>query len=127
MREAVRRGSQGLGPTLVEAVTYRMGGHSTSDDPNRYRASEDVKHWAQRDPLERLRQYLERKKLWDDKKEHALIAEIDQKFRAAVGTAEHAPAPPLESIFEDVYDKAPWHLQEQRAELLRGPRAPSSH
>lgn len=127
VREAVRRGSQGLGPTLVEAVTYRMGGHSTSDDPNRYRASEDVKYWAQRDPLERLRQYLERKKLWDDKKEQALVAEIDQKFRAAVSAAEHAPAPPLESIFEDVYEKAPWHLQEQRAELLRGPRAPSSH
>lgn len=127
VREAVRRGSQGLGPTLVEAVTYRMGGHSTSDDPNRYRGTDALKHWAERDPLERMRQYLERKKLWDDKKEQALIAEIDQGFRAAVAIAEKTPAPPLESIFEDVYEKAPWHLQEQRAELLRGPRAPSSH
>jgi len=127
VREAVRRGEQGLGPTLVEAVTYRMGGHSTSDDPNRYRATDDLKPWAERDPLARLRQYLERRKAWDDRAELALIAEIDQRFRAAVGVSEKTPPPALESIFEDVYQKPPWHLQEQRAELLRGPRAPSSH
>ena len=127
VREAVRRGEQGLGPTLVEAVTYRMGGHSTSDDPNRYRGTDDLKHWAERDPLARLRQYLERHKAWDDRAEQALIADIDQRFRAAVAVSEKTPAPPLESIFEDVYQKPPWHLQEQRAELLRGPRAPSGH
>ena len=127
VREAVRRGEQGLGPTLIEAVTYRMGGHSTSDDPNRYRASDDLKHWAERDPLARLRQYLERRKAWDDRAELALTAEIDQRFRAAVAISEKTPPPALESIFEDVYQKPPWNLQEQRADLLRGPRAPSSH
>ncbi|HEY4106722.1 MAG TPA: pyruvate dehydrogenase (acetyl-transferring) E1 component subunit alpha [Polyangiaceae bacterium] len=127
VREAVRRGSQGLGPTLIEAITYRMGGHSTSDDPNRYRATEQLKPWAERDPLERGRHYLERRKLWDDRKEQALIAEIDQKFRAAVAVSEKAPMPPLESMFEDVYEKLPWHLEEERGELLRGPRAPSPH
>jgi len=127
VREAVRRGEQGLGPTLIEAVTYRMGGHSTSDDPNRYRPTDDLKPWAERDPLARLRQYLERRKAWDDRAEQALISDIDQRFRAAVAVSERTPPPPLESIFEDVYQKPPWHLQEQRAELLRGPRAPSSH
>ncbi|HWZ88121.1 MAG TPA: pyruvate dehydrogenase (acetyl-transferring) E1 component subunit alpha [Polyangiaceae bacterium] len=127
VREAVRRGEQGLGPTLIEAITYRMGGHSTSDDPNRYRATDQLKPWADRDPLERGRQYLERRKLWDDRKELALIAEIDQSFRAAVTISEKTPPPPLESMFEDVYEKPPWHLQEERAELLRGPRAPSPH
>jgi pyruvate dehydrogenase E1 component subunit alpha len=127
VREAVRRGEQGLGPTLVEAVTYRMGGHSTNDDPNRYRATDDLKPWAERDPLALTRQYLERRKVWDDRAEHALIAEIDRNFRAAVAVAEKTPPPALESIFEDVYEKPPWHLQEQRAELLRGPRAPSAH
>lgn len=127
VREAVRRGEQGLGPTLIEAVTYRMGGHSTSDDPNRYRPTDDLKPWAERDPLARLRQYLERHKAWDDRAEQALIADIDQRFRAAVAVSERTPPPPLESIFEDVYQKPPWHLQEQRAELLHGPRAPSSH
>jgi 2-oxoisovalerate dehydrogenase E1 component alpha subunit len=127
VREAVRRGEQGLGPTLIEAITYRMGGHSTSDDPNRYRATDELKPWADRDPLERGRQYLERRKLWDDRKELALIADIDQRFRAAVAVSEKTPPPPLESMFEDVYEKPPWHLQEERAELLRGPRAPSPH
>lgn len=127
VREAVRRGEQGLGPTLIEAVTYRMGGHSTSDDPNRYRPTDDLKPWAERDPLARLRQYLERRKAWDDRRELALIADIDQRFRAAVSISEKTPPPSLESIFEDVYQKPPWHLQEQRAELMRGPRAPSSH
>jgi 2-oxoisovalerate dehydrogenase E1 component alpha subunit len=127
VREAVRRGEQGLGPTLIEAVTYRMGGHSTSDDPNRYRATDDLKQWAERDPLARLRQYLERRKLWDDRAELAHIAGIDQRFRTTVAISEKTPAPALESMFEDVYQKPPWHLQEQRAELLRGPRAPSAH
>jgi len=127
VREAVRRGEQGLGPTLIEAITYRMGGHSTSDDPNRYRATDELKPWADRDPLERGRLYLERRKLWDDRKELALIADIDQRFRAAVAVSEKTPPPPLESMFEDVYEKPPWHLQEERAELLRGPRAPSPH
>jgi TPP-dependent pyruvate/acetoin dehydrogenase alpha subunit len=56
-----------------------------------------------------------------------LIAEIDQGFRAAVAISEQTPPPSLESIFDDVYQKPPWHLQEQKAELLRGPRAPSAH
>lgn len=127
VREAVRRGEQGLGPTLVEAVTYRMGGHSTNDDPNRYREAGDLKPWAERDPLALTRQYLERRKLWDDRAELAHIADIDQRFREAVAVAERTPPPSLESIFEDVYQKQPWHLQEQSADLLRGPRAPSGH
>lgn len=127
VREAVRRGAQGLGPTLIEAITYRMGGHSTSDDPNRYRETDQLKPWAERDPLERCRQYLDRRKLWDDRKEQALIADIDQRFRAAVAVSEKTAPPVLESMFEDVYEKPPWHLQEERAELLRGPRAPSPH
>jgi pyruvate dehydrogenase E1 component alpha subunit len=127
VREAVRRGEQGLGPTLIEAITYRMGGHSTSDDPNRYRATDELKPWAARDPLERGRQYLERRKLWDERAEQALIADIDQRFRAAVAISEKTPPPALESMFEDVYEKPPWHLQEERAELLRGPRAPTPH
>jgi len=127
VREAVRRGEQGLGPTLIEAITYRMGGHSTSDDPNRYRATDQLKPWADRDPLERGRQYLERRKLWDDRKEQGMIADIDQRFRAVVAISEKTPPPALETMFEDVYEKPPWHLQEERAELLRGPRAPSPH
>jgi 2-oxoisovalerate dehydrogenase E1 component alpha subunit len=127
VREAIRRGTQGLGPTLIEAMTYRMGGHSTSDDPNRYRGADLVNAWTARDPIERVRHYLDKNKLWSDAAEKELVVEIDRKFREAVAVSERTPPPQLESIFEDVYESPPWHLQEERAELLRGPRAPSPH
>jgi 2-oxoisovalerate dehydrogenase E1 component alpha subunit len=126
-RRAVARAAAGLGSTLIEAVTYRMGGHTTSDDPNRYRGTEDMEPWRQLDPLQRFREHLMGRGLWDDGRERELISEIDQRFRDAVTAAESASAPPLESMFDDVYEKLPWHLVEQRAELLAGPRAPSGH
>jgi pyruvate dehydrogenase E1 component alpha subunit len=126
-RQAVERGRRGEGPTLIEAITYRMGGHSTSDDPNRYRETEAVAVWAARDPLERVRGYLTSRGAWSDADDAALRADIDARFREAVTIAEKTPQPPLESMFEDVYAKVPWHLAEQRAELLAGPRAPNPH
>src|SRR5690606_19584318 len=127
VRTALERGIRGQGATLVEAITYRMGGHSTSDDPNRYRGSEVLEPWASRDPIGRVRAYLEKRELWDGAAEERLIAEIDKEFREAVAVAERTPLPPLESMFEDVYERPPWHLLEQRAQLLNGPRAPSPH
>jgi 2-oxoisovalerate dehydrogenase E1 component alpha subunit len=126
-RRAVERGVRGEGPTLIEAITYRMGGHSTSDDPNRYRENEAVQAWAARDPLERVRSYLEKRGAWSDADDKALRSDIDARFREAVAIAEKTPPPPLESMFDDVYAKVPWHLAEERAELIAGPRAPSAH
>jgi pyruvate dehydrogenase E1 component alpha subunit len=126
-KKALERGLAGEGPTLIEAITYRMGGHSTSDDPNRYRESDVVESWAARDPIERVRSYLTQRSLWSDADDQALRAEIDNKFRDAVALAERTPPPGLESMFDDVYAKVPWHLSEQRAELVGGPRAPGGH
>jgi 2-oxoisovalerate dehydrogenase E1 component alpha subunit len=127
VRRALERGIRGEGPTLIEAITYRMGGHSTSDDPDRYRASEALKPWTSRDPVGRVRAYLEKHGCWDGGAEERLITDIDARFREAVAQAERTPPPALESMFEDVYERPPWHLVEQRSELLRGPRAPASH
>ncbi|MBM4362974.1 MAG: thiamine pyrophosphate-dependent dehydrogenase E1 component subunit alpha [Deltaproteobacteria bacterium] len=124
VREALARGSRGEGPTLIEAITYRMGGHSTSDDPNAYRGSDAVTAWAPRDPLARLRRYLELRGAWSEADERAALADVDRRLREAVEIAERTPKPPLESLFDDVYAKRPWHLEEQRAALLAGPRAP---
>jgi pyruvate dehydrogenase E1 component alpha subunit len=124
-RRAVARAAAGLGPTLIEAVTYRMGGHTTSDDPNRYRGVEDMEPWRQIDPIQRFREYLVARNLWDDERQQSLIEDIERRCRDAVANAESAPPPALESMFDDVYAKLPWHLVEQRAELLAGPRAPS--
>jgi len=127
VRRALERGIAGEGPTLIEALTYRMGGHSTSDDPNRYRASEALEPWTSRDPIGRVRAYLEKQNLWDGTREERLLAELEQNFREAVQLAERTPPPALETMFEDVYERPPWHLAEQRTELLGGPRAPSGH
>jgi 2-oxoisovalerate dehydrogenase E1 component alpha subunit len=126
-RQAVERASRGEGPTLIEALTYRMGGHSTSDDPHRYRADDELAPWAERDPIERLRRFLAKRGAWDDAREQALLADIDQRFKEAVARAEQTPPPTLETMFEDVYETLPWNLKEQRAALEAGPRAPKSH
>ncbi|GMV13031.1 MAG: pyruvate dehydrogenase (acetyl-transferring) E1 component subunit alpha [Polyangiaceae bacterium] len=126
-RDAVRRASQGEGPTLIEAITYRMGGHSTSDDPTRYRDKTLLDPWHERDPLTRIKRYLDKQGLFTDAEEQKLKAEIDARLKDAVEIAEKTPAPALESLFEDVYEKLSWNLREQRDELLAGPRAPSAH
>jgi pyruvate dehydrogenase E1 component alpha subunit len=122
VREAVRRAARGEGPTLVEAVTYRTGGHSTSDDPDRYRPKDELAVWLRRDPIDRLRRHLELTGGWSPEQERRFVQEVDSDFRAAVASAESVPPPPLESMFDDVYAALPWHLREQRDQLLTGPR-----
>ncbi|HEY8945427.1 MAG TPA: thiamine pyrophosphate-dependent dehydrogenase E1 component subunit alpha, partial [Polyangiaceae bacterium] len=78
-------------------------------------------------PIGRVRAYLEKQNLWDGTREERLLAELEQNFREAVQLAERTPPPALETMFEDVYERPPWHLAEQRTELLGGPRAPSGH
>jgi pyruvate dehydrogenase E1 component alpha subunit len=123
VRQAIERGMRGQGPTLIEALTYRMGGHSTSDDPNAYRASDALAQWADRDPIRRVRQYLGERLGWTDERDKEIIQEVDRRFRAAVEIAEKTPKPGLETLVEDVYKTPPWHLREQQRELAAGPRA----
>lgn len=124
VRQAVRRASRGLGPTLIEALTYRMGGHSTSDDPNAYRGPEQLAAWRARDPLELVSRYLCSKNLWSDPAQEQLDAENAQQFKEAVRSAEAVEKPALETLFDDVFSDLPWHLKEQREELVTGPRGP---
>jgi pyruvate dehydrogenase E1 component alpha subunit len=126
-REARARALRGEGPTLIEALTYRMGGHSTSDDPDRYRPSTELAPWAEKDPLMRVRLYLERHGAFPRAEEEQWLSEIEANFRRAVSQAEHTLPPDLSTMFDDVYEKLPWHLQEQRVQLLEGPRAPKGH
>lgn len=123
VRDAIARAAAGKGATLVEAMTYRLSGHSTSDDPKAYRKDAEVDTWRRRDPLVRLRKHLELRGLWTDQRQGEIEARVDARIRAVVAEAEKAPPPPLESMFEDVYAEKPWHLREQQTELLAGPRA----
>ncbi len=127
VREAVERAARGEGPTLVELLTYRLGGHSTSDDPRAYRPESEVERWRATDPIVRLRRFLETQGAWDEAREEAWRQEVEAELKEAIATAEKKGPPPLESMFEDVYAEQPWHLREQRRELLEGPRAPKHH
>jgi 2-oxoisovalerate dehydrogenase E1 component alpha subunit len=122
-RDAVARAARGEGPTLIEALTYRLSGHSTSDDPKAYRPEGTLDPWRQLDPLARLRPHMEQRHGWSDDKQRAMEAEVDAEIKAAVAAAEQTAPPSLDSMFEDVFATLPWHLEEQREELLRGPRA----
>jgi pyruvate dehydrogenase E1 component alpha subunit len=122
-REAVARAARGEGPTLIEALTYRMSGHSTSDDPKAYRPETTLAPWKTLDPIVRVRRQLEKSGGWSDAQDKEIENGIDTELKAAIAAAESTPAPSLESMFEDVFAEIPWHLREQRAQLLAGPRA----
>jgi len=112
-REAVERARRGGGPTLVEAVTFRMAGHSSSDDPSRYRDAALVAEWERRDPVARLRSWLHSAGLLAEGEEERWTEEVNAEIGAAIQEAEALPPPPIESMFGDVYKEMPPHLEEQ--------------
>lgn len=114
-RQALRAAREGQGPTLIEAYTYRMGAHTTTDDPTRYRTSSEVETWRQRDPIDRVRAYLTRSGEADDGFFEQVQAEADElaaKLRAAVLAL---PDPPPLSLFDHVYAGTSQILEQERA------------
>jgi TPP-dependent pyruvate/acetoin dehydrogenase alpha subunit len=116
-REAVDKARRGGGPTLIEAVTYRMGPHSSSDDPKRYRTEQELEEWQKRDPIARFRKYLEKKHFWSDADEKNVQDGINRELEEAITHAENVPRPSIETLFTDVYAEMPWHLEEQLRQL----------
>jgi 2-oxoisovalerate dehydrogenase E1 component alpha subunit len=116
-REALDKARSGGGPTLVEAITYRFGPHSSSDDPSRYRDESEAARWRERDPIVVFRRYLERTFGWSDARDAALEAEIGGDITRALAEAERAPAIDAGTFVTDVYADVPWHLREQLASL----------
>ena len=107
-------------PVMVEAMTYRIGHHSTSDDSTRYRGVDEIKSWQTEthDPVIRLRKYMERKGWWS--KDEEVNYRDEQRFKVlqALETAERKNKPSLSELFTDVYAEKPHHLQKQEKELL---------
>ncbi len=122
---AAARARSGGGATFIEALTYRIGAHSTSDDPTRYRSNEEVEAWAKKDPLDRLRKHLVHLGLVTDAGDASLDAELTADIQAAVNEVEQMPPPPRASLFEDVYAELPWNLREQAEALSKLPPAPT--
>jgi pyruvate dehydrogenase E1 component alpha subunit/2-oxoisovalerate dehydrogenase E1 component alpha subunit len=110
---AVERARHGEGPTLVEAVTFRMAGHSSSDDPTRYRDPALVAEWERRDPLARLRAWLGAGGLLAEGEEERWKEEANAEIGTAIQEAEALPPPAIETLFTDVYKDMPRHLAEQ--------------
>ena len=117
-RRARARASAGEGPTLLECVTYRVEGHSTSDDPRAYRGAEEVEAWKARDPILRLASYLAWKKLVSPEEVEGFRTEARERVRRAVEEAEaFAPKPALETLVEGVYAEPLWQQREQLDEI----------
>jgi TPP-dependent pyruvate/acetoin dehydrogenase alpha subunit len=117
VKQAVEKARNGDGPTLIEAVTYRLAAHSTADDPSRYRNNEEVEVWRKHDPLKLCRQLLEKMGLWDEEREKALWKKCEQQIMSKVeDMAKHPPLNP-QAIFDDVYATPPWHLLEEAEDL----------
>jgi 2-oxoisovalerate dehydrogenase E1 component alpha subunit len=116
--EAAARARRGEGPTLIEAVTYRMGPHTTADDPTRYRAEADVAPWARLDPIARCPAYLRHTGRWNDEIERRAQDRAGSARTALRETVFDAPDGPPEEIFDHVFVEPTKELLAQRAELL---------
>lgn len=127
MKDAIDRARAGEGPTFVECLTYRMGAHSTSDDPTRYRSEEEVREWSEKDPIDRLRKHLFYLGVLDEEGDAKIAEELEGEIAAAVTEVERHGPPGRGTLFEDVYAQPPWHLDEQRRELMLGKPAPKLH
>jgi pyruvate dehydrogenase E1 component alpha subunit len=112
-REAVDRARSGGGPSLIEAVTYRLGPHTTADDPGRYRDEDETVGWREKDPLERSRILLERAGGWTEQWQAELEASATANVEAAVAEAEAIPEPTLEEMFRRMYVEPTTPLQTQ--------------
>lgn len=118
-KKAKEQGLSGKGPYLIEAMTFRMGAHSSSDDPSAYRLEEDCKPWEERCPILRLRKYLERHNLWNEEKELALKNRIKKEIDEAIEKAKLTQDPPMERMIENVYAVVPEHLKEELDRLKK--------
>ncbi|MFC3095784.1 thiamine pyrophosphate-dependent dehydrogenase E1 component subunit alpha [Alteromonas sediminis] len=104
-------------PVLIEAMTYRLAAHSTSDDPTGYRSKEEEEAWSKKDPIARFEKWLSGKGWYDAPAYAKHLDTLRQEVLAELKLAEKVPVCDIDEIVEDVYDTPPWHLQEQRDQL----------
>ena len=124
-RWAANRARANMGPTLIEHFTYRAEGHSTSDDPGQYRSAQEREEWPLGDPIMRLKRHLIARGEWSVEQHTAMDAELVEHVKAATKEAEkngvlgHGLHHPFRTMFEDVFEELPWHLQEQSEQAMR--------
>ncbi|MDE8653226.1 3-methyl-2-oxobutanoate dehydrogenase (2-methylpropanoyl-transferring) subunit alpha [Novosphingobium album (ex Liu et al. 2023)] len=125
MRWAANRARANGGPTLIEHFTYRAEGHSTSDDPSAYRSAREREEWPLGDPVMRLKRHLVALGEWSVEQHEAMDRELVEEVKTATKEAEkngilgHGMHHPFHTMFEDVFEELPWHLQEQAEQAIR--------
>jgi len=112
-KAAADRAREGGGPTLIEALTYRLGAHTTTDDPTRYRTVDELDTWKAREPIGRYRAFLEKAGLWSDELERDVQAEADRVAAEVRAAVEDMPDPPLSDLVDHVYADPPATLRAQ--------------
>ena len=117
VRDAAERARTNRRPTFIEAVTYRLGDHTTADDARRYRDAEELEMWKLRDPAIRLRNYLDARGLWDDSKQAAVLEEAEHIVAEVVKKAEGIEPLPSTAMFENMYKTMPPNLVKQSSTM----------
>jgi len=126
---AADRARSNHGPTLIEHFTYRAEGHSTSDDPTKYRSADESTKWPLGDPIARLKQHVIALGIWDEDRHAAMDREVAEQARTAqreaekLGTLHDGLKQPFDTMFEDVFEEMPWHLKEQAQQMADERRA----
>ena len=119
MRRAHERARKGEGGSVIEFMTYRLHDHTTADDARRYRGEDEVKAAWTREPMLRLRKYLEKAKLWDAKQEEAWLEECGRKVDVEINAYLETKVQPVEAMFDYLYAELPAELQAQRADAIK--------
>jgi pyruvate dehydrogenase E1 component alpha subunit len=115
---AIERARAGEGPTLIEAITYRLTDHTTADDASRYREDEQVKEHWKKEPIARLRTFLAETEVWTKADEEALLSETREKVDAAVEEYEALAPDTIEAMFDHTFADLPPDLAAQRSAAL---------
>ena len=123
---AVGRAREGKGPTLIEAMTYRYGPHATADDPTLYRSDEEVEEWKQKDPIKRLRRFLEMRGEWDERVGEKVAMEITEAVDAAVTSLEAEPLPGRDDAIRHGFARIPQHVVDQLHAMQRSHGEPET-
>ena len=118
VQEAVQRARSGQGPSLIEAYTYRMGAHTTADDPSKYRDAAEDEEWRLRDPVLRVQRYLKDRGQWSEDWEQQLVEACTAEVEQAIAKAEAVSPPPPQDMFRYMYAEMTPPLRQQEAELL---------
>lgn len=117
--DALKRAKNGEGPTLIESFTYRMSDHTTSDDAKRYRTDKEVTEWREKDPIQRLKKYMQSQKIWTESYQESVEKKAKEQVEAAVVEFEKTTPPAPEDIFQFTYAKVSPTMERHRETMLR--------